>query len=101
MDNKTLRATILLAAHGAVVTTLLTLANQHAGGVVSAAYAAMAIPSGLGLLAAWHALTLLGRVNQGSISNSEFWIGASAIIMAFVVHGMIAAAILSSLAEPQ
>ncbi len=92
MDNPTLRSTILLGAHGAVVTALLVLSNDHAGQSVSAAYASMAIPSGLGLLFAWHGLTLLG---QGAEQMKyEFWIGCSAMIMAFVIHGLIAGTVL-------
>lgn len=93
MDNRTLRTTILLGAHGAVVTTLLALANENAGEIVSAAYAAMAIPSGFGLLFAWHALTLMGRPETDA-AKAESWLGLSAIIMAFVVHGLIATPLL-------
>jgi hypothetical protein len=92
IDNKTLRATLLIGGHGYGVIQLFAAVKETAGTYVSLGYASMALGPALGLLFAWFALTQIGH-EQSAVSprgpSSEAWLAASTWFMFITIHGMI------------
>ncbi|MBP9893605.1 MAG: hypothetical protein KBG84_17000 [Planctomycetes bacterium] len=94
MDNKTLRATLLIGGHGYGVIQLLSAVKETAGLQVSIGYSMMAIGPGLGLMFAWTALTWLGHEEKRqkkptAWNDPEFWLGLSTYLMFITIYGII------------